>query len=560
VPAPVRRSLTALALVLPLLLPATNAGSAVRVPGIDVSKWQDAIDWEQAADFGIRFVVIRSTKGGAYVDPWFATNEAGADANGVVVGAYHRATPSDAPNDAFKEANHYLEVARNAPGDVIPALDIEETGGLDDPALIAWVRTWVMRVHDRLGVKPMIYTSPNFWRTNMGDTTWFAEHGYPLWIANWDVPFPQQIAENWAGHGWTYWQWDVTGPGSVPGVSTDIDRDRFAGTDLTDGTIASLTVTPATGGTIAGPRIACGGTQTRCERLSNPNELVELTATPDPDSGFLGWTGACASAGTAPTCAITLRDAVEVSADFVPAVTLGEDAEGSAFAWGEVPGVHSLGGSARVEDRAGASMTFAFTGGRLQLRTLTGPAIGRARIGVDGAKIAVLDGWAREQGVRSDLFKHLGGGPHILRIGVLGSARDRSLGTRVGLDALRWEGELRDDPEPLDATLGPDADAAYSDAHAVRSHITGSSAALTFTGTGITFVTATGPDMGRAEVWIDGEQVAVAGLYSEARVTGVGFTYLGLTDEEHRIRVVVQGRKNTASTGTDVVVDGWVVR
>jgi len=186
--------------------------------------------------------------------------------------------------------------------------------------------------------------------------------------------------------------------------------------------------------------------------------------------------------------------------------------------------------------------------------------MGRARVAVDGAKVAVLDGWAREQGVRSDLFEHLGPGLHTLRIGVLGSARDRSLGTRVGLDALRWGGELGDDPTATAVTWGAVDDPAFSDAHAVRSHVTGSSAALTFTGTGITWVTATGPDMGRAVVWIDGARVAVAGLYSPAPATGVGFTYLGLTDEEHRIRVVVQGRKNVASTGTAVVVDGWIVR
>ena len=52
-------------------------------------------------------------------------------------------------------------------------------------------QTWLDRVRTTLGAKPIIYTSPNFWETAMGDTTQFADEGYRLlWIAHWDVPEP----------------------------------------------------------------------------------------------------------------------------------------------------------------------------------------------------------------------------------------------------------------------------------------------------------------------------------------------------------------------------------
>ena len=61
----------------------------------------------------------------------------------------------------------------------------------------------------------MVYSSQYFWRTYLGDTMWFATNGHPL-----DRPLgvedPDVPAQDWGGHGWTYWQWTATG--SVVGM------------------------------------------------------------------------------------------------------------------------------------------------------------------------------------------------------------------------------------------------------------------------------------------------------------------------------------------------------
>ena len=124
------------------------------------------------------------------IDPKYFEYLAGATANGLVVGAYHRANVGRAVNDAVNEANHFVDNAQIAAGDVLPVLDIEQTHGLSVQEMKDWVRAWVQRVFVLTGVRPMIYSSPNFWRTNMGDATWFAEHDYPLWIAHWGWPSP----------------------------------------------------------------------------------------------------------------------------------------------------------------------------------------------------------------------------------------------------------------------------------------------------------------------------------------------------------------------------------
>ena len=72
----------------------------------------------------------------------------------------------------------------------------------------------------------MIYTSPAYWRANFNDTRWFADNGYRmLWVAHWGVSSPSVPASNWGGYSWTFWQYSATG--SVPGISGNVDLNKF---------------------------------------------------------------------------------------------------------------------------------------------------------------------------------------------------------------------------------------------------------------------------------------------------------------------------------------------
>ncbi len=213
------------------------------VEGIDVSRYQQTIDWPQVAGAGKRFAIMRATLGHDYLDPTYATNHAGARAAGMQVTAYHYATPSASPGDAVIEADWFAQNAALLPGDLVPALDLEQTGGLSATDLQAWVGAWLGETSARLGVRPMIYTSPNFWKNSMGNTTLFADQGYAvLWIAHWLVPSPSVPANNWGGRGWTFWQYDNCG--SVPGISGCVDLDRFNGTDLAPVTFNYSVIAP----------------------------------------------------------------------------------------------------------------------------------------------------------------------------------------------------------------------------------------------------------------------------------------------------------------------------
>ena len=114
---------------------------------------------------------------------------------------------------------------------MIPALDVEVANGLSISEMKLWITTWLERVFAVTGVRPMIYTSPSFWNTYLGDSRLFADSGYRvLWVAHWGVEEPRVPGSNWGGNGWTFWQY--TSQGSVPGISGNVDLNRYNGTQL----------------------------------------------------------------------------------------------------------------------------------------------------------------------------------------------------------------------------------------------------------------------------------------------------------------------------------------
>jgi lysozyme len=227
--------------VLSSLLPPAGAVADERatswLKGIDISHWQGTINWTKVGNRPISFVIAKATQGRTFTDPNYASYRRGAAGQGMAWTAYHFADPATSASDAVLQAGHYVDVAALDTGDLIPALDLEWFNGLTVDQLVQWVRDWLQEVFRRMGVKPMIYTNANFWSTRMGDTTWFANHGYKaLWIANWTTgQTPIVPANNWVGRGWTFWQW--TDCGSIAGITGCVDRDRYNGSALTPVTI-----------------------------------------------------------------------------------------------------------------------------------------------------------------------------------------------------------------------------------------------------------------------------------------------------------------------------------
>jgi lysozyme len=304
------------------------AGATTNPRGIDVSHWQGDIDWAAVAGDGVDFAIMKATEGAgndAYTDTKFKQNRTNAQLAGITIGMYHVASPSKDTDDARAEADRFLRIAKPNVGNLIPTLDIEIANvpsGMKPPVLEGWVRAWLNRVTANLGVRPMIYGSQHMFEQLLGNSTWFADHGFPLWFAwprkNLPSPLP---ADDWQGQGWTFWQW--TWEGDVAGIDGPVDRDRFANPDLRTATIASVNAQPGAGGAIGDTtgRLACADGVT-CSSLYSPTDTVELTATADTGYAFVSWGGACASFGSSPTCSITALGSKTVSATFSYSLTV----------------------------------------------------------------------------------------------------------------------------------------------------------------------------------------------------------------------------------------------
>jgi len=217
---------------------ATGLFSAAPAPpsnfleGIDISHWQGAVDFVQVRNSGRSFVIAKATEGIGWTDAKWTKYRDDARAAGLAVTGYHFARPDGNPTKPREEAQWFVSQLGLEPGMLIPALDLERGGGLGKDALTAWVQAWLDEVYTLTGVRPMIYTSPYFWRTNLGDTRTFADQGYDvLWIAHWGVNAPSVPASNWGGKGWTFWQY--TSDGTVPGIDGRVDLDKYNGLDLT---------------------------------------------------------------------------------------------------------------------------------------------------------------------------------------------------------------------------------------------------------------------------------------------------------------------------------------
>lgn len=236
-------SLVALALAMslvPLLTPSSANAQTTYTLGVDVSHHQGTINWQMVVDSGHVFAFHKATEGATFTDHRYAGNRIDAGAVEIPFGAYHFARPDGgtiaaAQADAVSEAQHFLDVAQPAPGDLIPVLDMEVTGGLPPHRLIAWTQAWLDAIVSTLDVQPLIYTSPNDWKTNLNDTTTFASQGFPLWIAHYRAVAPTVPAADWNGRGWSFWQW--TSCATVPGITGCADEDRFPGSDLSPYTI-----------------------------------------------------------------------------------------------------------------------------------------------------------------------------------------------------------------------------------------------------------------------------------------------------------------------------------
>jgi lysozyme len=197
-----------------------TCAAGTTTPGVDVSYYNQTIDWPSVKTAGYEFAFIRVSDGATFHDPKFASNWAGAQAAGLVRGAYQFFRPTQS---ATEQADLMIAaIGTPGPGDLAPVIDVEVTGGLGPSAVAAAVGTWVDRVQAATGVTPIVYTGKYFWRDQVGGPSSFVDN--PLWIAQYTSHCPTLPSP------WTTWAfWQSSESGSVSGIPGAVDLDTFNG-------------------------------------------------------------------------------------------------------------------------------------------------------------------------------------------------------------------------------------------------------------------------------------------------------------------------------------------
>jgi len=186
----------------------------LQIKGIDVSKWQGEIDWNEVKSDGVEFVFIRTGYSNNYTDPYFEEYYSYAKTAGIKVGAYHYSYAQSA-DDAKSEAEFALTLLKNKEFDYPIAFDVEENSQIKLGKKI--ITDMIISFCDTIksaGYTPMLYTNTN-WRSNYIDMTRIP---YLLWQAHYTSPKPPAIDNRVS-----VWQYSSTG--KVDGVNGNVDMN-----------------------------------------------------------------------------------------------------------------------------------------------------------------------------------------------------------------------------------------------------------------------------------------------------------------------------------------------
>lgn len=222
----------------------TNTWVKYRSEGIDVSKYQGNVDWNQVKNAGYEFALIRvvSTSSSIYVDPYFEQNIVNAKAAGMKVGAYiYTYAKDEATLDA--EIEKAYTVLTKYKYEYPIYLDFE------DPYIQSngKARNTELCRHgfEKLlsgGFYPGLYTG-HYWSYTYIDAAALSD--YPLWLAHYTSQTTSQL-------NYGIWQY---GGATVPGVTSGacdvnhgyIDLEPYITWNGYNGLAKESVVTPVTG-------------------------------------------------------------------------------------------------------------------------------------------------------------------------------------------------------------------------------------------------------------------------------------------------------------------------
>jgi peptidoglycan hydrolase-like protein with peptidoglycan-binding domain len=265
-------------------------------------------------------------------------------------------------------------------------------------------------------------------------------------------------------------------------------------------------------------------------------------------------------------------DAVEVSGTLLATAKVQQSDSRLAYkgSWTDRSSSSYSGGSDKAANSLGASVTIEFTGTYLAWVGKKGANYGIAKITVDGTDTYAADAYDPAAAYQATIWASgkLANGAHTITIEWTGTKNAASTDTYVSLDAFTVIGSLtqayvwnryeQDDPRLLFfGTWSTTAATQASGGSDKRANTSSASLTLTFTGKQLDWIATVGPDMGKADVSVDGGPAQTVDLYSptleyQQKVWSSGTLSAGT----HRVEIAWQ--EGNAS-GVYITVDAFNV-
>lgn len=192
--------------------------------GIDVSTFQDEIDWNKVKNDSVEFAYIRIGRRGAttgllYEDDLFEANYEGAKKAGLKIGVYFFSQAIN-ETEARQEADWVINKLKGKEIDLPIAYDCEEVFlenelsrviFLDKEDITKNALAFCRRLEEK-NYHPIIYTY-QFWADNYYDMEQLSS--YPIWFAQYDVDEPK------LDYPISIWQY--SDKGTINGITTPVD-------------------------------------------------------------------------------------------------------------------------------------------------------------------------------------------------------------------------------------------------------------------------------------------------------------------------------------------------
>jgi hypothetical protein len=338
-------------------------------------------------------------------------------------------------------------------------------------------------------------------------------------------------------------------------------------------------------GFVGQANVSIGGFSSDPWLTSGSTTHVEVDRIPDvaslnsPETVF---SGNVTVSGNAITVPVTLGDANGAYAVFVTppssvtadtttddTVTSGTDHFGYGANWGTATGVSDLyQGTAHWSNTTGGTATYTFTGSGATVWGVKDHDQGIAGFSVDGGPVTYADDYATTRTAQAPLWSSsgLGAGTHTVTITNTGTKNSASSNDTVAIDYATVTPGISTVDDGV--TSGTDSFAyggnwgtatGVGDLYDGTTHwnsTTGSTATLSFTGTGAVIYGVKDVDQGVATYSVDGGTAHSVDDYSATRVPGASlFTVSGLSAGNHTITITITGTKNSASSNDIIALD-----